>query len=217
MSGINPTGIWTTSREGNVYVTILKDDVISVLENVSKKIAAAAIESIQSSGTLDASKTKIRSFPVADIQSAETAQTGEFVKIKYREEGKDKNFSILMEQYSDREQLMNALAGSSGAPFTKTEEPLSLPMAIIGPGALAAGAVVVTGIFLMALSDPEGGEDYQGTGRGSGMKKLLARVVLALGPAGIIGIGSLVLVAALIWMYFRIKNPPLKTILKRTA
>ncbi len=128
-------------------------------------------------------KTRIRSFAVSDIQSAETAQTGEFVKIKYREDGKDKSFSILMEQYSDREQLMNSLTACSGANFVKTVKPLSLPMAIIGPSGLAVGAVVVTGLFLMALADPEGGKDYQGTGRGAGMKKLLARLLLTLGPA----------------------------------
>lgn len=217
MNSNNPTGIWTTSREGNVYVTILKDDAISVLENVSKKIAATAIESIQTTGQLDAGTSKVRSFSISEIQSAETAQTGEFVKIKYREDGKDKNFPILMENYSDREQLIKALAGAHGTPFIKTEEPLSLPMAIIGPGALAAGALVVTGIFLMALADPEGGEDYQGTGRGAGMKKLMARFLLTLGPAGVIGIGSVVLGAALFWMYLRIKNPPTKTMLKRAT
>ncbi len=61
MNSNNPTGIWTTSREGNVYVTILKDDAISVLENVSKKIAATAIESIQTTGQLDAGTSKVRS------------------------------------------------------------------------------------------------------------------------------------------------------------
>jgi hypothetical protein len=164
---------------------------------------------------LDANQYKLKSFELADIQTVETAETGEFVKLKYLKDGVVKSFPILLKEYADRSNLVDALALAMGPNAKKSQERLSIPMSIIGPGITALGAIVVTGIFLMALADPEGGENYEGTGKGAGMKRLMASLLLKVGPGGVIGIGAIVLAGALFWMYRRIKNPPIKTVLSR--
>lgn len=208
---------FVANRESNQYLTVFDGETLSLLENVSAKVAQAALQGIQSGQPVaEAMGDKAMTIPAADITRVRTAEHDDFVQVRYTKAGAEKHYVVAMPGIEQQLALVRAI----GATIPKAEEvrgPIPVAQALIGPGFATICVVGATAVFVMLARDVASGAEIDTSGRRGGMKLLIANVLDVIGMPGVIGIGAVALAATLFWGYQRIKSPPILTTFERPA
>ncbi|QDU11860.1 hypothetical protein [Gimesia aquarii] len=209
--------IYVTDRESKQYVAVLHENALYLLEDVSKKVAQTAIKSISDGGpVVDALGDKAIIIPVDSVTKMTTAQHDDFVKVWYSKDGAEKKHVVAMESHDEQIALMRSMA--SAIPSAKeSEEPIPVIQAIIGPGLTSLGIIGGTILFFVLANDVASGNEIDTSGRRGGLKLIIAKVLGALGPTGVIAIGVLALAGSLYWVYKRVQSPPIRTTIECSA
>lgn len=217
MSNESSALLYVADRESNQYLTVLQDNVLYLLENVSKKVARAAIESISGGASAeDAFGDKAIVIPVEDVSKVMTAEHDDTVKVWHTADGTEKKHTIAMDGHEEQLALMRAMAAViPGA--KESEEPIPVIQAIIGPGLTSLGIIAGTIVFLVLANDVASGNEIDTSGRRGGLKRILAKILDVLGPTGVIVVGVLALAGSLFWTYRRIQSPPTRTTIEFPA
>lgn len=206
--------IHVADREGSKYLTVYDGKSLTLLENVKAKVANSSVAQLQEGvAPLDALGSKSKVFSCQSIKKLVTAEHEDNVALWYTDGDKEKKYTVAMDGYPEQIKLME-LIGKSMPDAKRSEEPVPVWQAIIGPGLTTVGIVAGTALFAYLAADPESA-DYEPTGRRRGMKRLLIWLTQTLGTSGIIAIGVILLLGALVWMYKRISSPPVKTVIER--
>ena len=202
---------FVADRESNQYITVFDGEALQLLENVSGKVARAALEAMQGGqSAAEAMGEKAMVIPAADITRVRTAEHDDFVQVRFTKAGAEKHYVVAMPGIDDQLELVRAI----GATIPGAEEvsgPIPVAQALIGPGLATVGVVGVTTVFLMLAQEVASGEEIDTSGRRGGMKLLIAKVLDTIGSGGVIGIGVLALAGALFWGYKRAMSPPILT------
>jgi len=208
---------FVADRESSQYITIFDGETLHLLEDVSKKVARAALEAISGGQPIAAAMDqKAMAIPASDITRVRTAEHDDFVQVRFTKAGAEKHHVVAMPGLDEQLALVRAI----GATIPGAEEergPIPVAQALIGPGLATLGVVGVTTVFLVLARDVVAGEEIDTSGRRGGLKLLIAKVLDSIGPSGVIGIGVLALAAALVWGYKRMKSPPILTKFERPA
>lgn len=157
---------------------------------------------------------KAMTIPAADITRVRTAEHDDFVQVRYTKAGAEKHYVVAMPGLEQQLALVRAI----GATLPKAEEvrgPIPMAQALIGPGFATICVVGATVVFVMLARDVASGAEIDTSGRRTGMKILIAKVLGVIGMPGVIGIGAIALAAPLFWGYQRIKSPPMLTTFER--
>jgi hypothetical protein len=209
--------VFVADRESNQYLTVFDGDTLRLLENVSRKVAGAALEAIKSGQPVaTALGDKAMAIPVSDITRVRTAEHDDFVQVRYTKAGAEKHYVVAMPGHDQQLTLIRAI----GARLHGAQEvrgPIPVAQALIGPGFATLVVLGATTVFLMLAKQVASGEEIDTTGRRAGLKLLIAKVLDTIGPGGVIGIGVLALAGTLFWGYRRAKSPPMRTTFERTA
>jgi|GEM_PF-5380675 len=208
---------FVANRESNQYLTVFDGETLSLLENVSTKVAQAALQAIQSGQPVAAAMgDKAMTIPAADITRVRTAEHDDFVQVRYTKAGAEKHYVVAMPGIEQQLALVRAI-GATLPQAVEVRGPIPMAQALIGPGFATICVVGATGVFVMLARDVASGVEIDTTGRRAGMKMLIAKVLDVIGMPGVIGIGAVALAAALFWGYQRIKSPPILTTFERPA
>lgn len=204
--------IHVADREGNKYLTVFDGKRLTVLENVSGKVANGAIEKLQQGAEpIDAFGAGAKMFDCQAMKKLATAEHEDNVALWYTEGEKTKKFTVAMDGYPEQIKLMDLIAAEIPN-AQKSEEPIPVWQAIIGPGLTTAAIVAGTAVFATIAADPD--PDFNPAGRRAGMKRLLMWLTQTLGVTGIIAIGAVLSLGTLFWLFKRASSPPVKTVIE---
>lgn len=208
---------FVANRESNQYVTVFDGETLSLLENVSGKVARTALDAIKGGQAIAAAMgANAMTIPASDITRVRTAENDDYVQVRYMKSGAEKFYTVAMPGINEQLALVRAI----GATMREAQEvsgPIPVAQALIGPGVATLGVIGVTTVFLMLARDVASGAEIDTSGRRGGLKLLIAKVLDVIGPGGVIGIGVLALAGALFWGYKRIKSPPIRTTIERAV
>ncbi len=206
---------FVADRESKKFLTVFDGEILYLLEDVSGKVARAAIESVEEGEPLaEAMGDKAITIPASDITRVRTAEHDDFVQVRFTKGGAEKHHVVAMPGLDEQLTLVRAV----GATIPGAEEvsgPIPVAQALIGPGFATLCVIGITTVFLMLAKDVASGEEIDTSGRRGGMKLLIAKVLDVTGEAGVIAIGVLALAGALFWGYKRVKSPPILTTFER--
>ena len=209
--------VYVADRESNQYVTALHENVLYLLEDVSKKVARTAMESVSGGGSVAAAMgEKAIVIPVESVTKLVTAQHDDFVRVWYSKDGAEKVHVVAMDGHDEQIALMRSMA-SSIPDAKESEGPIPVWQAIIGPGLTSLGIIAATIVFLVLANDVASGDEIDTSGRRGGMKLLIANVLGTIGPIGVLAIGALALAGSSFWIYKRVQSPPIRTTIERPA
>ncbi len=103
--------IFVADRESNQYLTIFDGETLHLLENVSSKVARAALDAIKGGQPIaTALGDKALTIPAADITRVRTAEHNDFVQVRYTKAGAEKNFVVAMPGHEDQLALVGPSA-----------------------------------------------------------------------------------------------------------
>jgi len=209
--------VFVADRQSNQYVTVFDGDTLHLLENVSGKVARAALEAINSGQPVaTALGEKATAIPASDITRVRTAEHDDFVQVRYTKAGAEKHYVVAMPGHDQQLMLVRAI-GATLPGAQEVRGPIPVAQALIGPGFASLVVVGATTVFLMLAKEVASGKEIDTSGRRGGLKLMIAKVLDTIGPGGVIGIGVLALAATLFWGYRRIKSPPMRTTFERSA
>lgn len=141
--------------------------------------------SVQKSGMLETIKT----IPMEDVKDLFYNEKDDIFTFRYDKGGKTKSQSIKVAESDRRAPLVAQIGEIRSLQKYVEEESKTKPLLLNLLGLTGVG--IFTWVCYGMAVDAENGEHYVATGRRSGIKQLLANLVEAIGPTGVLIIGVL--------------------------
>lgn len=208
---------FVADRESKQYITVFDGDTLSMLEDVSGKVASAALQAIKSGQPVaTALGEKAIVIPAGDITRVRTAAHDDFVQVRFTKAGAEKHHVVAMGGVDDQLALVRAI-GSTIPGAREVSGPIPVIQALIGPGFATAAVIGITTVFFMLARQVASGEAIDMSGRRAGLKRMIASVLDKIGSTGVIAIGVVALAGTLFWCYKRAQSPPILTTYERPA
>lgn len=193
--------------EKNQKSMVIDDDRIIV----SSK-SYSAVDGLRAAAEKKGLLESVKVIPMSGIKEVNYNETTSNFEVKYSVEGKDKKETIVLEDNSMREEVVNTIATNKG--FTKLEEQESKIKPLLFNLFWVIFIPILTWVCRGMALDAESGVHYEASGRRSGIKQLLANVVETLGPTWVTVIGVLATVYMIYVAYRRYTHPASQFIFK---
>ncbi len=164
----------------------------------------ALVAATEKSGILETVKV----ITIASVKELSYNEKDINFKIRYDKKGKIKKETVVFSEREWREPIAAEIAELIALKKTTTTESKIKPLLLNLAGAIAVG-VITWGGRSMAI-DLQNGEEYVATGRRSGLKQLMATAIEALGPNGVLIVGSVLVLLMFFKGFKRFTNPAME-------
>jgi hypothetical protein len=194
--------IWVNKQKSIIYITILTGTEI-VTGILNPGLAKQAQAQLQQNKLPLEMMIRPKRIPLNRI--AEIRETLATVTVKYTEDSKPESEDLMCKDGEMADAMLNALESRFGGAFVRMATPVEKG-AILGVAGLVSIVILaVTAFFYWGALEVAAGS--RPTGRGSSLAWLLEM----LGPNGVMCIGGVVLLLAVVVTAVNLKNPPLTT------
>ncbi len=164
-------------------------------------------ESIQKKGLLESQKK----IPVSGITQMSLIPAEDELKFSWLGDGgKEQHFTAEFNDASDARKVADAVAAARG--FSAQERAAGKWQAMKTPGIGLLISLAITAITYGIAQDLEAGNDFNPSGRRAWMKAILMGVAEVLGKTGTLLVGGAISVAFAVWLYKRMKSPPVEMV-----
>lgn len=208
---------WIKSHDQGHNLSVLKGDTLTMIDTINRKLLKETIAALVAGQPIpDKVAKKATNIPVAKITRLQTAEHMLEVKVRYQDENdKEKKIEVMTDEKDQRAEAMTLLSTAMGPDVDQTTEPMPVWQAIMMPGFITLVVIAGTIICYLAAADIDPTESYNPSGRRSGTKQLAHKLMLTVGPEGMLLIGTLLAAGTLAWFYRRMLAPPEQTIVER--
>ena len=206
---VNPTGLFDR-------LVLFTDDAIVVANPEPTALAGltTALQSASWQQLLAASSTVI---PYAAVSKVSTNQYRDVVSIRYRDHARGRFANIGFKDTATRDRALANLRRRLGGEFEFSEVQYGRLRAAVGPLLTVIACLALTWLFHRVAIELAGGATADITGRQALGKNLAVGTLRALGPLGVLIVGSLAIIIGLAWGSSRMRQPPRMLTLARRS
>jgi hypothetical protein len=154
--------------------------------------------------------------PYAMVSKVSTNKHGDTINVRHKDKSGSRLTSISMKDAAARDQAWDGLRRRLGSGFTFTDVQYGKARAALAPIVTIAFCMLLTWLFYMAAQELASGEEAEVRGRNQAFKWIAVMVANVLGPTGVMIVGGIATLIALVWGSARIKTPPRMLTLARS-
>ncbi len=206
--------IWTNKDTLFDRIIVITDEAIITADLKEAELDDAKNRIESGEKPLNVLGKKATFIPFFEIKSIKIEESDDALEVEYVKENKSSSKTLAATDIEARKEMVSEIQSHLGSGFTSMTEKYNIPRAIFASLMTFSILAIITWLLHGAAVLIAAGTEAEFSGRNSGIKRLFYWVLDLLGPTGVLIIGGLLMLLAIMTLVKRIREPMIVTTLK---